>query len=173
MVLMQFAPWFTPSRENADYILSCRDHLSGIDVAVEFRNREWFEGRFRRRTPDFLRENGLAMVCVDMPQEFNSSIPPIAEATAETSYIRLHGRNTANWEQRGVSVNNTHDYWYTETELKEWLVRVRQLEEQSSRVYVMFNTVQGLESAKTFQRMVSPTSGGPEVLSSDRADRLL
>ncbi|HZA23158.1 MAG TPA: DUF72 domain-containing protein, partial [Dehalococcoidia bacterium] len=29
-ILLQFAPWFTPSRENADYILTCQDYLSGL-----------------------------------------------------------------------------------------------------------------------------------------------
>jgi uncharacterized protein YecE (DUF72 family) len=162
-ILLQFAPWFTPGRENADYILSCRDHLSGLDIAVEFRNKAWFEGRLSQRTPQWLRENNLTMVCVDRPQGFDTSIPPIAEATTPQSYVRLHGRNTTNWGQHGSPVNNIHDYWYSEPELQEWWGRVRQLEEQTNRVYVLFNTVQGLETAQIFQRMVSPDGGRPEA----------
>lgn len=153
-VLLQFPPHFGPTRQNADYLLSCQDQLPGLNIAVEFRNTAWFDGRLRDRTPEFLREHGLAMVCVDMPQGFESSIPPLAEATTDESYVRLHGRNTAAWEQGGASVNNIHDYWYTEGELKEWKVRVQKLAEQCSRVYVMFNTVQGLETAQVFQDMI-------------------
>jgi uncharacterized protein YecE (DUF72 family) len=158
-VLLQFAPWFTPNRQNADYILSCKKRLEGFNVAVEFRNKDWFQGRLRERTPEFLRENQLALVCVDMPQGFDSSIPPLAEATTAESYVRLHGRNMANWEQSGVSVNDIHDYWYTEEELKEWLARIRQLEEQTSRVHVLFNTVQALETAQLMQKMIAGESG--------------
>ncbi len=152
-VLLQFAPWFGPTRQNTDYILSCKDQLTGIRVAVEFRNKEWFEGRLLDRTPEFLRENQLSLVCVDMPQGFDSSIPPLAEATAEESYVRFHGRNAANWK-RGGAPNNIHDYRYTEQELKQWLVRIRQLEENTSRVYVMFNTVQALDTAQLMQNML-------------------
>ena len=155
LILLQFAPWFTPARQNADYILKCQDNLHGLTVAVEFRHKDWFEGRLLGRTPEWLRENGLAMVCVDMPQGFDSSIPPLAEATASESYVRLHGQNTANWEQQGATVGNLHDYWYTEGELAEWLGRIHKLEEDSRRVHVLFNTVQAVETALLFQDMIS------------------
>jgi uncharacterized protein YecE (DUF72 family) len=173
MILLQFAPWFEPSRENADYILSSQNHLSGLDVAVEFRNRGWFEGRLRQRTPEWLRENNLTMVCVDTPQGLDTSIPPIAEATTLQSYVRLHGRNTTSWGQHGASVNNIHDYWYTDAELQEWLGRVRQLDDQTDRVYVLFNTVQGLDTGQIFQRMVFPDCGAPEAPGSNRANKLM
>jgi uncharacterized protein YecE (DUF72 family) len=172
-VLMQFPPGFGPTGENADYILSCRDRLAGLNVAVEFRNRRWFEGRLRNRTPEFLKDNGLTMVCVDMPQGFDTSIPPLTEVTAQESYVRLHGRNTATWQQGGVSVNNIHDYWYTPDELEEWLARVRQLEEQTRRVYVMFNTVQGLETARVFQQMACPEGEELDELGSNRSSKLI
>jgi uncharacterized protein YecE (DUF72 family) len=172
-ILLQFAPWFEPSRENADYLLSCRDRLYGIDVAVEFRNRGWFEERLRQRTPEWLRENHLTMVCVDTPQGVDASIPPVAEATAPQSYVRLHGRNTTGWGQHGSSVSNIHDYWYTEVELQEWLGRVRQLGEQTERTYVLFNTVQGWETAQIFQRMVSSDNGTPEALAVTEINKLI
>jgi uncharacterized protein YecE (DUF72 family) len=172
-ILLQFPPGFTPTGENADYILYCRDQLAGLNVAVEFRNRRWFEGRLRNRTPEFLKDNGLTMVCVDMPQGFDTSIPPLTEVTAQESYVRLHGRNTAAWEQGGVSVNNIHDYWYTRSELEEWLAGVRQLEEQTRRVYVMFNTVQGLETARVFQQMACPESEDLDELGSNRSSKLI
>ena len=95
------------------------------------------------------------MVCVDVPQGYNSSTPPIAEATTQQSYLRLHGRNTTSWGQPGSQVRSIYDYWYSDSELQEWLDRVRQLEERSDRVYVLFNTVQGLETAQQMQKMIA------------------
>ncbi len=156
-IVLQFAPWFKPTRQNADYILECKQQLEGLDVAVEFRNESWFQDKLLERTPAFLGEHGLAMVCVDMPQGLSMSIPPLALATARNSYVRLHGRNTETWELGGAPVNNLHDYWYTEEELTEWLERARELEEQSGTVYFMLNTVQGFETAQAFQEMVKDT----------------
>ena len=42
-VHMQFAPWVTFHPENFDYIEHCRAMLAGFTVAVEFRNRTWFD----------------------------------------------------------------------------------------------------------------------------------
>jgi uncharacterized protein YecE (DUF72 family) len=172
-ILLQFPPWFGPLGKNAEYILSCRDRLPGFNVAVEFRNRGWFEGSLEQRTPAWLKSNNLTMVCVDTPEGLATSIPRMTVATGAEAYVRLHGRNAASWGQPGTPVNNIHDYWYSEKELLEWLGRVRRLEEQTDRVHALFNTVQGLDTARIFQRMVSHNGAEPEALGSHRADQLL
>ena len=45
-------------------------------------------------TIEFLEGNGLPLVCVDMPQGFKSSLPPVAAATADLAVVRFHGRNS-------------------------------------------------------------------------------
>jgi uncharacterized protein YecE (DUF72 family) len=171
--VLQFPPWFDPVGKNAEYILSCRDRLPGFNIAVEFRNRGWLEGSLEHRTPAWLKRNNLTMVCVDTPEGLATSIPRMSVATGVESYVRLHGRNAASWGQPGTSVNNVHDYWYSEEELLEWLGRVRRLEEQTDRVHVLFNTVQGLDTARIFQRMASHDGVETEALGSHRADQLI
>ena len=171
-VLLQFAPWFKPTAEAAEYIRYCREQLAGFDVAVEFRHKEWFEGRLRERTLKLLRDNNLTNVSLDMPQGFDTSILPIIEATTNQSYVRLHGRNTDTWERSGMPVNNIHDYWYTESELQEWLDWVRQLEKQTDQVYVLFNTVQGLHTALEFQEMAVPDSNRGDFPANNGTHRL-
>jgi uncharacterized protein YecE (DUF72 family) len=154
-VLFQFPPKFLPTRENAVYILACKAELEGFDLAVEFRHRSWFEDPVKERTPEFLRENGLALVCVDLPQGLGISIPEMAVTTAKDSYVRLHGRNGEEWERPDASLSNLHDYWYTEDELAEWMPRIRQLEQDSDRVYVLFNTVRSLENGQLLKVMLA------------------
>jgi uncharacterized protein YecE (DUF72 family) len=45
-------------------------------------------------TLEFLEGHGIAYVCVDMPQGFVSSIPPMTAVTSDLAVVRFHGRNT-------------------------------------------------------------------------------
>jgi uncharacterized protein YecE (DUF72 family) len=140
LVLFQFPRWFVPSQDNTDHLLVSKEKLEGMKIAVEFRQKDWLGERLRSRTLAFLRENDLALVCVDEPQGFSSSVPPIAEATAEEAYIRFHGRNAETWEKRGISANERFNYWYKPEDLREWVPRIHHLEEETQRVHALFNT---------------------------------
>src|SRR5687768_5270933 len=67
VVLLQYPPWFVPSRANADALIAARDRLNGLPMAVEFRHRSWLSGRMAERTPEFLADNDIPMVVVDAP----------------------------------------------------------------------------------------------------------
>ena len=135
-MLFQFPPWFHPEPGNYDYIATCRERLSQHRVAVEFRVGSWLE-RHKEETLEFLRRLDIALVCVDEPQGFRSSVPPVAEATSSLAIIRFHGRNAETWEQKGVPADEKFNYLYNEEELKEWLPRIRRLAE-TTEVHVIF-----------------------------------
>src|SRR6266487_755796 len=98
-VLFQFPPWFVISRKNKSYIEECAERLRDFRVAVEFRHETWLSDRNREATLGFLEQHDLPYVCVDMPQGFDSSLPPIAEATAkDLSMVRFHGRDPVAWK---------------------------------------------------------------------------
>ena len=110
-------------------------------MAVEFRNAAWLSERSGDRTLEFLRENQLAFVCVDGPQGFQSSIPPIAEVTTDAmALVRFHGRNAATWEARGASSAQRFDWYYRNEELMEWVPKIGRLSEQANEVHVLMNT---------------------------------
>lgn len=123
VVLLQFPPWFYPGDEQRDYILSCKEKLTQYRIAVEFRRNSWLNEKNSQRTMDFLRDNSLAFVCVDEPQEFKSSVPTVAEVTSDIGVARFHGRNTATWEKKGIAVQERFNYLYSDDELKEWVPR--------------------------------------------------
>ena len=93
-VLFQFPQWFVIGKKSKAYIEECAERLKDFRVAVEFRNKMWMEERNAEETLSFLEERNLPYVCVDMPQGFDSSLPPIAAATAEDiAMVRFHGRD--------------------------------------------------------------------------------
>lgn len=87
----------------------------------------------------FLRDNNLPYVCVDQPQGFESSLPPIAEATSDIGLVRFHGRNNEMWEKKGVTVTERFNYLYSEEELQEWIPKVEELASNTRQLHVLFN----------------------------------
>ena len=157
LVLLQFPRWVFPSRDTFDYILECGRRLEPHRAAVESRNSVWLNERNRDRSLKFLEENGMAFVCVDEPQGFTSSAPPVAQVTAEVAYVRFHGRNNETWEKSGASASDRFDHYYTDAELMEWVPRIRHLQEEASEVHVLFNTNrddQGPANARNLVRLL-------------------
>jgi uncharacterized protein YecE (DUF72 family) len=139
-VLFQFPQWFVISRKNKDYLVECAERLKDLRVAVEFRHKTWLEDRNVEETLSFLEQHDLPLVCVDMPQGFDSSLPPIAAATAkDLAMVRFHGRNRASWTRKTKTAAERFDYLYEEPELKEWTPRIEGLREQARETHVLMN----------------------------------
>jgi uncharacterized protein YecE (DUF72 family) len=143
-ILLQYPRWVGPSRANAAMIEDARTRLAEWPVAVEFRNRAWFDERTRARTLQLLRRNALAYVCVDSPPGFESSVPAVPEATSGSlGVVRFHGRNTDMWESKVAQVSQRFRYLYDETQLREWLPMIRAISEQTEEVHLVFNNCYG------------------------------
>jgi uncharacterized protein YecE (DUF72 family) len=137
VLLFQFPPWFTIARKNKDYILECVKRAAPFEIAVEFRNKTWMTEDNRGEALEFLEGHGIPYVCVDMPQGFKSSIPPVVAATADLGMIRFHGHNDAEWESG--SVQKRFKYLYSERELGEWAPKVAELAEGTKKTHVLMN----------------------------------
>nr|WP_241832356.1 DUF72 domain-containing protein [Pseudofrankia sp. EUN1h] len=128
--------WFPVGAANKKYILECQRRCAPLPICVEFRNRTWMEERNQRETLDFLASHALPYVCVDMPQGYPSSIPPVAAATADLSVVRFHGRRDT-WTSKDV--HERFGYLYDDQELREWAPRLRHLAEEASTTHVLMN----------------------------------
>ena len=107
-VLMQYPEWFTPRRSSREELAAIRDRLPGYQV------------------------------CVDMPQGFRSSVPPVAEATSpDLSVVRFHGRDPEAWQKK--TVTERFRYLYNKDELAEWVPKVDHLSEHAREVHVLMN----------------------------------
>jgi uncharacterized protein YecE (DUF72 family) len=91
----------------------------------------------RAETLDFLRSYGLTYVCVDMPQGFPSSIPPVVESTAELAVLRFHGHNDEGWTSNDIY--RRFGYLYSEEEMQEWAPKVAHLGGQAAETHVLLN----------------------------------
>ncbi len=108
-------------------------------MAVEFCNDRWLSERNQERTLKLLTDNAIPYVCVDEPQGFRSSVPPLVAVTAPVALLRMHGRNYETWEKKGIAAAERFDYLYSEEELEEWAPRVQRLAEDSREVHVLMN----------------------------------
>ena len=143
-ILMQYPKWIVPSRENAAMIEDAGRRLHGWPAAVEFRHKLWLEDRLRDRTLGLLRRNDLAYVAVDSPPGFDSSVPPVPEATSrQVAIVRFHGRNTDTWEAKVKQVSQRFRYLYDERQLRDWLPGIRAISEQTEELHLVFNNCYG------------------------------
>ena len=139
-VLFQFPQWFVISRTNKAYVQECAERLPDYRIAVEFRHKTWMEERNAEETLSFLEEHDLPFVCVDMPQGFDSSIPPVAAATAkDLAMVRFHGRDPKAWETKSDSASERFRYDYRQEELAEWAPRIEGLRSAARETHVLMN----------------------------------
>lgn len=160
-VLFQFPEWFTPSTDNKAYLEWCLTRLPDYRVAVEFRLRSWMDPPDRAaRTLSWLSELNVPYVCLDMPQGFRSSMPPVVAATADDlAVVRFHGRNADTWKKKGISVAERFDYLYEESELREWQPRLFDLAAQAKRTHVLFNNCYRDNGVRNAAQMASLLEG--------------
>lgn len=154
-LLFQFPKWFIVRRASFDHLREIRERLPAYPIAVEFRHESWFGERHRASTLAFEREMQFCNVIVDEPQNVPGSIPAVWEATQpELAMFRLHGRNAATWNMKGLkSASDRFNYDYTEQELATFVPQVRALARRVQRVHVIMNNNledQGVRNARTF-----------------------
>jgi uncharacterized protein YecE (DUF72 family) len=139
-VLLQFPPWFGPSRRNADAVLDAVRRLGDVRGAVELRNARWFEGRTAERTLKLLTDHQIPFVMVDEPQGHPNSVPPLRATTSpKLALVRLHGRRGETWSLPNVSVQERFCYLYDRAQLAEWVSPIRDASQAAEEVHVVFN----------------------------------
>ena len=136
-LLFQFPQWFPFGKRNMQYILECAKRAAPVPICVEFRNRTWMDDERRDETIEFMEGHGLSYVCVDMPQGFTSSIPPLAIATSELAVVRFHGRNSEGWESGDIYKRFGYDY--KKEELGEWVPKIKALAAEAKTTHVLMN----------------------------------
>jgi uncharacterized protein YecE (DUF72 family) len=135
-VLLQFPQWFPISRRNKEYLLQAKERCAPYRICVEFRHRSWMSADNAAETLDFLRSYAVPYVCVDMPQGYVSSVPPVVEATADLAVVRFHG-HSERWDSRDIY--ERFGYRYGEAELQAWAPKITGLAEQAASVHVLLN----------------------------------
>jgi uncharacterized protein YecE (DUF72 family) len=174
LVLLQFPPYFVANEANREYIAFCTELLSPDRAAVEFRHSSWVEQNEIQNTFDLLGSLGASYVSVDEPRiEGPSALPPIAAATSDVAYVRMHGRNSATWNARVTTAAQRFKYLYSPEELAEWISPIRQLQEQTTTTYVMFNNCYGDYAPRNAKQMLSLLHDTAEAAPAGDGDSVL
>ncbi|MBM6618867.1 DUF72 domain-containing protein [Bacillus suaedaesalsae] len=157
MVLFQFPPWFDCTKENVAYLRYCKKKMIDIPCALEFRHQSWFTERMKEKTLQFMNEEGWIHSICDEPQAGDGSVPTVLQATSkEKTLIRMHGRNFHGWTKpkEGNWREVRYLYRYNEKELTEWVQHVKELEQQSKDIYILFNNNSGGDAADNAKQFI-------------------
>jgi uncharacterized protein YecE (DUF72 family) len=132
-VLAQFPYSFGFDPANRDYLQRLSDWLQGYPLVIEFRNSDWLNSE----THKWMIDRGIGFCCVDEP-ELPRLMPPVAEVTNETGYIRFHGRNSAKWWEHEQAWER-YDYSYNRDELEQWLPKIALISNAARNTFIFAN----------------------------------
>ncbi len=141
VLLLQLSPAFSPRKHQLSELEPLIETLSGYDVAIEFRNRNWAVGDQLDSTIDFVRKHRAIFVNVDAPASDHFTVMPsgVDEVTNPTAaYLRLHGRNAKAYVT-GKTVAARFDYDYSDKEIADVAERSKKLAQEARELHVIFN----------------------------------
>jgi uncharacterized protein YecE (DUF72 family) len=116
-LLAQFPPSFKDAPENRDYLAQLLRAFGDYPVAVELRHRSWSDAI--GETVAMLNAFGAAWVQIDEPKFQFSIRQNFLPNVTSFYYMRLHGRNVAQWWHHAKS-EDRYNYLYSAEELKEF-----------------------------------------------------
>ena len=158
-IFFQYPRWVFPSNEARDAIVEARERLGDLPMAVEFRHASWVNEKNVDRTLRFLEKFEIPLVMVDAPPGMKSSLPPmVAVTSARLAVVRFHGRRTETWEKPNIPVVERFRYLYDESELGEWVPRIREAASQVRETHVLMNNCYanyGTTNAREIAAMLS------------------
>ena len=138
-VLAQFPPSFRSEPETRDYLDWLLGGLSGYPIAVELRHRSWSDDG--AGTTSLLAAHRAAWVLIDEPK-FESSVQQSMNMapidSAPIAYVRMHGRNAAQWWEHSHA-EDRYNYSYTQEELAPFAAAARAATAAERRVLMYFN----------------------------------
>lgn len=133
-LLVQFPYSFHNTGENRAYIDRQAKEFSDYPLVVEVRHRSWD----KPSVYEWLREKGIGFCNIDQPG-VSYSIGRTRRVTGSTGYLRLHGRNAANWFRENAGRDARYDYLYSDAELDEIEAWAGRIDSEAKETYVIAN----------------------------------
>ena len=135
-LLAQFPPSFKNEPGSRDYLAWLLHAFREYPVAVELRHKTFSDDP--RETMELLREHGAALVQIDEPK-FKTSIRQNRLPNVKTFYyLRLHGRNAAQWWKHDKS-EDRYNYLYSDEELEPIVEAVEEASREVKKSYAYAN----------------------------------
>jgi uncharacterized protein YecE (DUF72 family) len=135
-LLAQFPSRFHDTPEARGYLAWLLKTFAEFPLAVELRHRSWSDAR--EEIEALLAASGASWAQIDEPK-FGSSIRQSLAPNAEAFlYVRLHGRNAAEWWDHEES-EDRYNYLYSDDELAPIVDRLRAARHQVRKLYLYMN----------------------------------
>jgi len=133
-LLVQF-PWsFRNSTDNRAWLDMVTERFAEYPIAIEVRHASWNVPEVY----DYLHVKQVAICNIDQPM-YRDSIAPDDKVTARFGYVRLHGRNHADWFRESAGRDERYNYLYSDQELDPWIENIRRMQQLADAVYVITN----------------------------------
>ena len=161
-VVLPFPSYFRPSAASFDYLAWLRERSGDIPLAVEFRHKEWLDSKHRPETMQFLEDQQISYVGVDVPPGFDSSLPPLAVATSDIAVVRFHGRNADAWQRDVDTGDDRFASEYRLTDLTPWVARLEKLAAAHHPVHAIMTTRGNDGAARNARLLVRALTEEPE-----------
>src|SRR5258705_10082852 len=135
-LLAQFPPSFKDSSQTRDYLAQVLRAFAEYPIAVELRHRSWSDAI--GETLSLLNGFGAAWVQIDEPKFRFSIRQNYLPNVTSFYYMRLHGRNAAQWWKHDKS-EDRYNYLYTAGELEEFSETAKAAKELVKKSYLYTN----------------------------------
>ena len=134
-LLAQFPSRFHDTPEARAYLQWLLRTFGDYPLAVELRHRSWSDAA--ADTTALLAGAGAAWVQIDEPK-FASSVSQAFEPNTGLMYVRLHGRNAAQWWTHEQS-EDRYNYIYSGAELQPIVDKLRAARAHVRKLYLYMN----------------------------------
>jgi uncharacterized protein YecE (DUF72 family) len=135
-LLAQFPPSFRQTRESQGYLDALLRRFRGYPMAVELRHRSWSDDF--DSTLSLLNSHGAALTQIDEPKFKLSIRQNQLPNILGFYYMRLHGRNAAQWWKHDKS-EDRYNYLYSGDELKPFSETADAARRLVKKLYLYFN----------------------------------
>jgi len=135
-LLAQFPPSYKNAEAERSYITWLLELFHDFPVAVELRHRSWSDAL--GETLALLNDFGAAWGQIDEPKFRCSIRQNYLPNVKGFYYLRLHGRNAAQWWRHGAS-EDRYNHLYSNEELTEFVETVQATREIVKKTYVYTN----------------------------------
>jgi probable DNA metabolism protein len=154
-VVAQF-PWSfkRANKQSQQQLIRILNAFNFLPLHVEFRHDSWMS----KEVLSILQDLNVGFVNIDQP-ELPHCVRATSYVTNRIAYVRLHGRNTANWFRDDATRDERFDYLYSEAELLPWKRRVEKIAARNDidGAHIIFNNhyrAQAVNNAILFRNLL-------------------
>jgi uncharacterized protein YecE (DUF72 family) len=135
-LLAQFPASFKNDSESRGYLEWLLRAFHEYPIAVELRHRSWSEQP--KETAALLSEFDAALAQIDEPKFKTSIRQDLLPNVKSFYYLRLHGRNAAQWWKHDAS-EDRYNYLYTAEELEPFAEAAKSASREVKKAYLYAN----------------------------------